>query len=176
MFHTTSHRLAFPGKKSNEALEYNLDKVVNLTSVKLKELINRKQEQVRESGLLKAQKSVLESDIIYLEKEIKEKEEEISKLQTDLDSYTKEMQEEGKEYKSLMSQYKTENEDQRVTVNTVDKELDLITLTEGVEDSKKKAEIRQEYENFIKVKSENKLLEDNMHALRRELFYLEVRY
>jgi hypothetical protein len=175
MFHTSSHRLAFPGKKSNEALEHNLDKVVNLTSVKLKELINRKQEKVRESGLLKAQKSVLESDIIHLEKEIKEKEEEIKKLQSDLDSYTKEMEEEGKEFKSLMTQYKTESEDQRITVNTVDRELDLITLTEGIQDSKKKAEIRQEYENFIQVKNENKILEDNMHALRRELFYLEVK-
>ncbi len=174
MFHTTSHRLAFPAKRQNEALKHNLDKVVNLTSIKLKELINRKQEKVRESGLLKAQKSVLESDVIYFEKDIKEKEEEIKKLNEDLESLTKEISEEEKKYKFARGQYKNENENQRVTVNSVDKELDLLLLCEGVEDSKKKADIRLEYENFIKVKNENKFLEDSMHSLRRELFYLEV--
>jgi hypothetical protein len=174
MFHTNSHRVAFPGKKQNEALEHNLDKVVNLTSIKLKELINRKQERVRESGDLKAQRSVLESDIIYLEKEIKQKEEEIVKQKSDYDSIIKEIEEEQKEYKSAEGQYKIDNENQRVTVNVVDKELQLIYVNEGVEDSKKKAEIRQEYETYLKVRNDNKLLEDQMHALRRELFYFEV--
>jgi hypothetical protein len=169
------HRTAFPSQNnSNESLEFNLDKIVNLTSQKLKELINKKQEKQRESGQLRAQRGVLESDIAYYDKETRDKEEQLKRLIEELINTEKDCMELEYELKSVTDQYNTQNSIQKDTVNFVLKDLDLITLTNGIEETNKKSDTRLEYESYLKVKDENKLLMEKLHDYRRELYYLEV--
>lgn len=169
------HRTAFPSQNnSNESLEFNLDKIVNLTSQKLKELINKKQEKQRESGQLRAQRGVLESDIAYYDKETKDKEEQLKRLIEDLINTEKDCMELDYELKNVTDQYNTQNSIQKDTVNFVIKDLDLITLNNGIEETNKKSDTRLEYESYLKVKEENKLLMEKLHDYRRELYYLEV--
>lgn len=174
MFNT--YRTAFQSKNQNEALEHNLDKVVNLTSQKLKEMITKKQEKMRENGLLKAQKSVMENDIAYYEKETKDREEQIFKLTEEFDKTQTDIEDLEKEYKIVMDEYNTQNENYKLTVNSVNKDLSEMTLSNGIEETIKKSDTRIEYESYLKVKGENKKLMEKMHELRTELYYLEVIY
>lgn len=172
----SNHRTAFENKSHNEALEYNLDKVVNLTSLKMKELINKKQDKIREGNQLKAQKSVIESDIAYYEKENKDKIEEINKLLEEFMKTQAEIEELEKENKICQQEYNNQDENFKLTVNAVNDDLDSISVVSGVEETNKKSDTRMEYENYIKIKTENKQLMDKMHELRTDLYYLEINY
>jgi septal ring factor EnvC (AmiA/AmiB activator) len=169
-----NYRTAFNNRHHNEALEYNLDKVVNMTQLKMKELINKKQEKIRENGQLKAQRGVLESDIAFYEKEIKDKDEQLGRLSEEYFNNQKEIEELEKEYSSAMNDLNQQNENYKHTINFVNKDLDSMTVSNGIEETSKKSETKLEYENYMKVKSENKALMDKLHDLRRELYYLEV--
>jgi Mor family transcriptional regulator len=168
------YRTAFQSKSQNEALEHNLDKVVNLTSQKLKEMITKKQDKMRENGLLKAQKSVMESDIAYFEKETKEREEQINRLVDEFDKTGKDIEELEKEYKLVLDEYNLQNENYKLTVNSVNQDLDQMTVSNGIEETIKKSDTKIEYESYMKIKGDNKMLMEKMHESRTELYYLEV--
>jgi hypothetical protein len=168
------HRVAFDSKSQSDAIEHNLEKVVNLTSLKLKEMINRKQDRVREGTHLKAQKSVIESDIAYFEKENKEKIEELDRLteefnKTQIENETLEV-----EYKSTIDEFNYQNLNFIQTVSAVNQEFDYMIVASGIEETNKKSDTRLEYENWVRIKSENKMLMDKAHELRTDLYYLEV--
>lgn len=171
------HRSAFNnGNSQNEALEYNLDKVVNMTSLKVKELISKKQDKIRENNLLRGQKSVMESDIMHCEKETKEKEQKLISLANEFETLNGEIEQIEKEYKELLNDYNEKNENLKLTVNSVNNEMSIVTVAEGVEETNKISEMKKEYEKYLVAKNENKLLMEKMHELRRELYYLEISY
>jgi hypothetical protein len=172
----SSHRTAFDNKNQNDALEHNLDKVVNLTYMKLKELMNKKQDKIRENNLMKGQKTVIESDIAFYEKEIKDKEEGLMKVGADLNLIESEIQELETEYQSSVIDFNEKGEDYKHTVNSVSEDLDSIVVASGVEEMNKKSESKLEYESYVKIKAENKNLMETMSDLRRQLYYLEVLY
>jgi hypothetical protein len=170
-----NYRTAFESKNQNEALEFNLDKIVNLTSQKMKELINKKQDKIREGGHLKAQKGVLESDIAYYEKETKDKEEQITRLTEEYYNTEKEIEELDMEYKNTLNEYNTQNGIFKNTMNFISKDLNTVTISNGIEETNKKSDTKLECESYLKIKSENKNLMEKLHDFRRELYYLEVK-
>jgi type VI protein secretion system component VasK len=169
-----NYRTSFNNRHHSEALEYNLDHVVNQTQLKMKELINKKQEKIRENGQLKAQRGVLESDIAFYEREIKDKDEQLGKLSEEYYINQKEIEELEKEYSSALNDLNQQNENYKHTINFVNKDFDTMTVSNGIEETSKKSETKLEYESYMKVKSENKSLMDKLHDLRRELYFLEV--
>lgn len=170
-----SHRTAFNTKGQNAALEYNLDKIVHMTSLKVKELISKKQEIIKENSLLKGQKSVRESDINHQGKEIQEKEEQLTKLQEEFLQIQKEIEELEKELKGSVHTSNDNNESLKLTIIGLNEELSNVTIANGVEETNKKISLKMELEKYLEIKTSNKLLVDQMHDLRRELYYLEVR-
>lgn len=169
-----NYRTAFDNKSTNQALEYNVDKIVNLTSLKLKELINKKQDKIREGNQLKAQKSVIESDIVYYEKEAKEKAEQINNLTEEMIRTEAEIADLEREYAVCLDEYNNQCTNFKITVNNVNDDLEAMTITSGVEETNKKSDTRLEYESYLKIKNENKLLMEKMYELRRNLYNLEV--
>jgi hypothetical protein len=169
-----NYRTAFNNRNQNEALEYNLDKVVNMTSIKMKEMINKKQEKIRENGQLKAQRGVLERDIATYERETRDKDEQLRRCTEEFLNTEKEIEELEKEYSASMNDFNMQNENFKHTMNFVNKDLDSMNVCNGIEESTKKSETRMEHENYVKIKSENKDLMDKLHDLRRELYFLEV--
>jgi chromosome segregation ATPase len=169
-----NHRTAFPNKP-NDALEHNLDKIVNMAAMKLKEFINKKQDLMRTNSLLKGQKAVLESDITHYEKETTEKAEQVNKMQEEFAQVQKEIEELDVEYKTVHNDFNTKNENLKATVNVVNDELNNMEISNGIEETSKKSELRKEYENYLAMKNVNKLLMEKMYEARRELYYLEVR-
>ena len=161
-------------EKSTDYLEYNLEKVVNLTSQKLRELLNRKQEKIRESGRLKAQRSVLESEIIYYEKEIKEKENEIKRLAEECTQTELEINELTKDFDQNTKICNNQKEIFKNTFVTSDREIDEMTLANLIIDSEKNSDVKLEYENYVKIRKENKEFEESLQNLRKEFYYLEV--
>ena len=79
-------------KPMKDPVEANLDNIVNATSLKLKELINRKQEALKVNNHLKGQKNLLESDIAFNQKEIKDKENMLEKMVEELKGHQEETQ------------------------------------------------------------------------------------
>ena len=170
-----AYRSAFDNpSKTNEALEHNLDKVVNMTSLKLRELITKKQEAQRENSLLKGQTTVLEADIEFYTKEAKEKEEQIAQMQEEFDKTQKEIEDLDLENKQSINEYNEKAELFKQTVNSVNDEFKEISANESSEHSKKKEELKSVYEKYIDIKTSNKALMEKVYELRRQLYGLEV--
>jgi hypothetical protein len=170
------YRTAFNNKKEKDPVEYNLDKVVNMATLKLKEMINTKHEIIRETNLLRGQRAVLDSDIAHYEKEVNDKETLILKMNEEYLQLNNEIQELENELKEMMYLYNDKNDAFKQTINSINYELDSITITNGVEENQMKKELKQEYENYLNIKNENKDLVEKLHQLRRDLYYMEVFY
>jgi hypothetical protein len=167
------YRTAFHDKK-NDALEYNLEKVVNMASQKLKELINTKQEKMRENGLLKGQRNVLESDILHYEEQIKDKETQILRLNEEYLKVKTEVDQMENELKENLDTYNVKGEIYKHTITNITHDLDTIMDLNYSEEANKKQFLRTEYEQLLNLKSDNKLLVEQLYQLRRDLYYLEV--
>ena len=80
-----SYRTAFSNGKKEDSIASNLDNVVNLTHLKLKELTNKHQDKLRENNNLKAQANQMESDVRFLEKEISKKKEAVPVMKQEME-------------------------------------------------------------------------------------------
>jgi hypothetical protein len=169
------YRTAFCHDKKNDPLEYNLEKVVNLASIKLKELITQKQEKIKENNLLKGQSKVLLSDIEHYENEINEKESQILKLNEEYLKVRDEIEQIEGEVKENMDSFNNKTELYKHTVNNIKHDIDNISDINNLEESNKNSYLRQEYEELLNVKGDNKLLVEQLYQLRRDLYYLEVK-
>jgi len=161
-------------KPIKDPVEANLDNIVNMTSLKLKELINKKQAALKTNSLLKGQKNVLESDIAYHQKEIKEKEILLGKMVEELKGHQTDIDELEKEINNILKVYNNKNDDFKNTILNIDKELENMKITNGVEETMKKSELRNEYERYLQVKNNNKNLMEELYNARRELYHIEV--
>ena len=163
-------------KSLKDPVESNLDSIVNATSLKLKELINRKQEALRTNSHLKGQKNVLESDLAFNQKEIQDKENMLEKMVEELKGHQEEIQSLEKEINSIMKNYNSKSEDYKNTVLSIDKDLENVKISNGVEENSKKSELRMEYEKYLEMKSRNKDLMEELYNARRELYHIELVY
>ena len=145
-----------------------------MATLKLKEMINTKQDIIRENNQLKGQKTVLESDIAHFEKEINDKESHILRMNEEYLQLNKEIQEQEVELKETLDLYNNKNDLFRKTINSMNFEMDSVTTANGVEETMMKQEQRKEYENYLNIKSINKNLVEQLHQMRRDLYYLEV--
>ena len=161
-------------KPIKDPVETNLDNIVNLTSLKLKELINKKQDALRYNSLLKGQKNVLESEIQYNQKEIKDKEDQLNKMVEELKTHQNEITDLEKEINSILKVYNNKNDDFKNTILQIDKELENVKISNGVHETLKKSELRTEYERYLQVKNTNKSLMEDLYNSRRELYHIEV--
>jgi hypothetical protein len=166
-------RTAFNDKKT-DPLEHNLEKVVNMASLKLKEFINQKQEKVKENNLLKGQSKVLISDIEHYEKEISDKENQILKLNEDYLKIRDDVEQMENELKDNLDSYNIKNEVYKHTVNNIKNDLEDVVDLNNIEESNKRSYLKQEYERYLGIKDENKLYLEQLYHLRRDLYFLEV--
>lgn len=171
-----SHRTAFPENSRNLALEYNLDKVVHMTSQKLKDMVFKKQEATKENNLLKGQFCVLESDIQHIEKELLDREDQIRKMIQEHSGVVEEIKSLEQEYDTLHEEYKKNSHVLRSTVVDVKNELDSIKLLNRIEDGSRKSEMKKELEMYLEIKESNGQLMDQLYELRRNLYYIDVLY
>lgn len=157
-----------------DPVEANLDNIVNMTSLKLKELINKKQAAFKTNSMQKGQKNILESDIAYHQKEIKDKEAMLGKMVEELRGNQTDIEELEKEINSILKVYNNKNDDFKNTIVNIDKELENIKITNGVEETMKKSELRSEYERYLHIKNNNKNSMEELYNARRELYQIEV--
>jgi hypothetical protein len=163
-------------KPMKDPVEANLDDIVNATSLKLKELINRKQEALKINSHLKGQKNIIESDIAFNVKEIKDKESMLEKMVEELKGHQDEIQSIEKEIGLIMKNYNNKNDEFKNTVLSIDKDLENIKVSNGIEETVKKSELKQEYEKYLSIKNNNKNLMEELYNARRELYHIELVY
>jgi len=163
-------------KPMKDPVEANLDSIVNATSLKLKELINRKQEAIKTNSHLKGQKNILESDIAFNQKEVKDKGFMLQKMVEELKGHQEEIQALEKEIGSIMKNYNNKNDDFKNTILNIDKDLENVRVSNGIEETVKKSELRKEYERYLSIKNNNKNLMEELYNARRELYHIELVY
>lgn len=163
-------------KAMKDPVEANLDDIVNATSLKLKEMINKKQEALRINSHLKGQKNIIESDIAFNQKEIKDKEQMLEKMVEELRGHQDEIQSIEKEIGSIQKNYNVKNDEFKNTVLSIDRDLESIKVVNGVEETVKKSELKKEYEKYLSIKNNNKNLMDELYNARRELYHIELVY
>jgi len=163
-------------KNKTDYVEHNVNSVVNLASQKLKELITKKQDHVTQLSILKGQKNVLNSDINHYTKEAQEKEELIEKMIEEFNNLGEELIELEKEYAVSLQEYQIKEEELKETILMVNEEYSKVNDNNTLEDNMKKQEIKQEQENLMEIKKENRDLLEEHFNLKRELYLLELQY
>ena len=74
-------RVAFPLKKNEKKpIESNLDKIINTTQIKMRELMSKKQEADKKTNLLLGQEKTIDVNILAIQKEIENKQQSIGLL------------------------------------------------------------------------------------------------
>ena len=87
-----SHREAFTQKKgTKKPVESNLDNIINQAQIKMKEMIQEKQETDKKTNLLIGQENVLNENINFLKNEISNKKQTISSLNEKLNETKEEI-------------------------------------------------------------------------------------
>ena len=168
------HRSAFGNHKKEDSLENNLDNVVNLTQLKIKELSNKNQDKLRENNYLKSQYNQIQSDVKLLEMEISQKKQTIPTLKQEMEKIENEIESNEKDYKLSLKEFNKKNEDLLFTMLTVGDDLDSANAKNSAVETNKNSKYRIEYEKYTQIKEENQKLTDMMFNLRRDLYLIEV--
>jgi len=163
-------------KNKNDYVEHNVNSVVNLATQKLKELINKKQDNVTQLSVLKGQKNVLNSDIGFYTKEAREKEERIEKYIEEFNNLGEELIELEKEYTVTLQEYRLKEEEIKNTTLLINEEFGKVNEISSKEHNVKKQDIKQEFENLIEIKKDNKNATEKLYDLKKELYHLENQY
>jgi len=168
------HRSAFGNEKKEDSLENNLDKVVNLTQLKIKELTNKNQDKLRENNFLKSQFNQIQNDVKYVEIEISQKKQTLPIMKQELEKLENEIESCEKDYKQSLKEFNKKNEEFLFTMLTVGDDLESANNKNSAVETNKNSKYRIEYEKYSQIKEENQKLTDMMFNLRRELYQIEV--
>ena len=170
-------RVAFPLKKNEKKpIESNLDKIINTTQIKMRELMSKKQEADKKTNLLLGQEKTIDVNILAIQKEIENKQQSIGLLNDQFNKLESEitlLQNEIQELIKLSNQkeYKFKED-----INYINSQLDSIKYGTLHEESQKKFEIKQNLEEVVKYKEDNIKLRERLYILTSQLRELENEY
>ena len=170
-------RVAFPLKKNEKKpIESNLDKIINTTQIKMRELMSKKQEADKKTNLLLGQEKTIDVNILAIQKEIENKQQSIGLLNDQFNQLESEitlLQNEIQELIKLSNQkeYKFKED-----INYINSQLDSIKYGTLHEESQKKFEIKQNLEEVVKYKEDNIKLRERLYILTSHLRELENEY
>ena len=170
-------RVAFPLKKNEKKpIESNLDKIINTTQIKMRELMLKKQEADKKTNLLLGQEKTIDVNILAIQKEIENKQQSIGLLNDQFNQLESEitlLQNEIQELIKLSNQkeYKFKED-----INYINSQLDSIKYGTLHEESQKKFEIKQNLEEVVKYKENNIKLRERLYILTSQLRELENEY
>ena len=170
-------RVAFPLKKNEKKpIESNLDKIINTTQIKMRELMSKKQEADKKTNLLLGQEKTIDVNILAIQKEIENKQQSIGLLNDQFNQLESEitlLQNEIQELIKLSNQkeYKFKED-----INYINSQLDSIKYGTLHEESQKKFEIKQNLEEVVKYKEKNLKLRERLYILTSQLKELENEY
>ena len=170
-------RVAFPLKKNEKKpIESNLDKIINTTQIKMRELMSKKQEADKKTNLLLGQEKTIDVNILAIQKEIENKQQSIGLLNDQFNQLESEitlLQNEIQELIKLSNQkeYKFKED-----INYINSQLDSIKYGTLHEESQKKFEIKQNLEEVVKYKEDNIKLRERLYILTSQLRELENEY
>ena len=170
-------RVAYPLKKNEKKpIESNLDKIINTTQIKMRELMSKKQEADKKTNLLLGQEKTIDVNILAIQKEIENKQQSIGLLNDQFNQLESEitlLQNEIQELIKLSNQkeYKFKED-----INYINSQLDSIKYGTLHEESQKKFEIKQNLEEVVKYKEDNIKLRERLYILTSQLRELENEY
>lgn len=168
------HRTAFQDTNKKKPIQQNIDNVLNQCQVKMKQMISKKQEIIRETNLLVGQSKHLEDEIERLKKYLEDKDNEMHRKQDEIDMIKKEISEKEGEFGSKIKEVRQKEERYKEGINKINSELASIEHGTMTEYSKRKAELKQKTEELLREKDENKELTDRLYNLTHDLSSLEV--
>ncbi|MCQ2816184.1 MAG: hypothetical protein MJ252_02850 [archaeon] len=170
------HRTAFQDTNKKKPMQQNIDNVLNQCQLKMKQMITKKQEIIKETNLLKGQSKTLEGEIEHMKKYLEEKENEMHTKQEQIEFLQKQIKEKEGEFGSKIKEIRQKEERFKEGLNKVNSELASIQHGTLTEYSKRKAELKQKIEELLAEKEENKNLTERLYNLTHDLSSLEVKY
>ena len=150
-----SHREAFTQKKgTKKPVESNLDNIINQAQIKMKEMIQEKQETDKKTNLLIGQENVLNE-------KLNETKEEIKKFEI--------------ENKKVIKEANIQEAKLKDDINGINYKLDKIKNGTIPAEASKTFELKKGCEEVSDLKNENNKLREKLYLLSRRLYSLEVR-
>jgi chromosome segregation ATPase len=171
-----SHREAFTQKKgTKKPVESNLDNIINQAQIKMKEMIQEKQETDKKTNLLIGQENVLNENINFLKNEINNKKQTISSLNEKLNETKEEIKKFEIENKKVIKEANIQEAKLKDDINGINYKLDKIKNGTIPAEASKTFELKKGCEEVSDLKNENNKLREKLYLLSRRLYSLEVR-
>lgn len=170
------HRTAFQDSNKKKPMQQNIDNVLNQCQVKMKQMITKKQEIIKETNLIAGQSKILEGEIEHVKKYLEEKDNEMHRKEEEIDFLKKQIDEKQGEFGTKLKEIREKEERFKQGINKINSELASIEYGTLKEYSLRKFELKQKIEELLKEKEENKNLTEKLYNLTHDLSILEVKY
>lgn len=171
-----SHREAFTMKKGTKRpVESNLDNIINQAQIKMKEMIQEKQETDKKTNLLIGQENVLNENINFLKNEINNKKQTISSLNEKFNETQEEIKKFEKENKKVIKEANIKEAKLKDDINSINYKLEKIKNGTIPAEASKVFELKKCCDEVSDLKTENNTLREKLYLLSRRLYSLEVK-
>ena len=167
-------RTAFPLKKGTKnPVNANFDIILNECQLKMKDMINKKNELIKNTNILLGKKDTLYSIIEELDKDIINKQKELETKKQELNSKNEEVKQLETDKQNLIKKANDKEADFKAGINQIN--FDKVQIQYGIlpEKSKYFAVIKAKNEELTATKKEYELLSEQLYMLGNELRRLE---
>ena len=167
-------RTAFPLKKGTKnPVNANFDIILNECQLKMKDMINKKNELIKNTNILLGKKDTLYSIIEELDKDIINKQKELETKKQELNNKNEEVKQLETDKQNLIKKANDKEADFKAGINQIN--FDKVQIQYGIlpEKSKYFAVIKAKNEELTATKKEYELLSEQLYMLGNELRRLE---
>ena len=167
-------RTAFPLKKGTKnPVNANFDIILNECQLKMKDMINKKNELIKNTNILVGKKETLYTIIEELDKDIINKQKELQTKKEELNTKNEEVKQLEMDKQNLIKKANDKEADFKAGINQIN--FDKVQIQYGIlpEKSKYFAVIKAKSEELAATKKEYDLLSEQLYMLGNELRRLE---
>ena len=167
-------RTAFPLKKGTKnPVNANFDIILNECQLKMKDMINKKNELIKNTNILVGKKETLYSIIEELDKDIINKQKELQTKKEELNTKNEEVKQLEMDKQNLIKKANDKEADFKAGINQIN--FDKVQIQYGIlpEKSQYFAVIKAKNEELTATKKEYDLLSEQLYMLGNELRRLE---
>lgn len=169
-----AHRTAFQPKLNKSPLDINLDQIIQVSQVKLKEFIVKKETIEGKTNLLIGKNELLIKEIEYIQSQITSRQSLLDSLEKDFNKKESELNMVNESIKKQIEEYKVNEAAYKKQLIQVNYKLNSIKDGTISESSCQKFEVKKKCEELLQIQNENAMLKERMYRLNLELYQYET--
>lgn len=170
----SAHRTAFQPKLNKTPLDFNLDQIIHISQVKLKEFIAKKENIEAKTNVLIGKNELLIKEIEHIHSQIQNRQSMLESLEKEFISKQNELSIVNENIKKLIEEYRINEANYKTQMNKLNNRLNSIKNGTIAEESSQKFEVKKKCEELLHIQNENGFLKEKLYRLNLQLYQYEI--